>query len=262
MYGEVTKVTYNNKWYASKVIHKKLLPGYPDVSPDDIKKLVKEISLILPTVKHPNVENIEAIVQLSPTCAPILLSEFLPHNLSTFIDSMQGSLPLHTQIDLCQDMAKGLAFLQDARILHINLHGHNVLLSTEPRAKIADYVCPLVCKSVDNTVSAINQYYLAPEVVKAKQPPTELSAVFSLGVLFLQTVTGQSPSPSGELELVEIERRKQDLQKMSANHPLLPTIQQCLRDSESERPSVTKLLNLIPTDKDRKLQVRRYLSYN
>jgi len=205
MYGEVTKVTYNNKWYASKVIHKKLLPGYPDVSPDDIKKLVKEISLILPTVKHPNVENIEAIVQHSPTSIPTILSEFVPHNLDTFIASIQGSLPVYTQIDLCQDMAEGLAFLHEAGIAHTNLHGHNVLLNTEPGAKIADYICPQVCKSVDDTVSTINQYYLAPEVVKAKKRPTQLSAVFSVGVLFLQAVTGQSPCPSDELELVETE---------------------------------------------------------
>ena len=226
------------------------------MSSDDIKKLVKEISLILPMTKHINVENIEAIVQHSPTSIPTILSEFVPHNLDTFIASIQGSLPVYTQIDLCQDMAEGLAFLHEAGIAHTNLHGHNVLLNTEPGAKIADYICPQVCKSVDDTVSTINQYYLAPEVVKAKKRPTQLSAVFSVGVLFLQAVTGQSPCPSDELELVETERRKQDLQKVSTSHPLILVIQQCLRDNGSERPSVTDLLSSISSAKD-SIQYRR-----
>ena len=237
-YGEVTRVSFNAGWYASKTIHKKLLPGYPDVSPDGVKEMIKKITKIISTVKHPNVERFVLVSQQSPTSSPTLVSELLPYNLDSFITQNKDSLTVDIQLDLCHDMAEGLNFLFITGILHTNLHGRNVLVSHEPKAKIADYICPQVLTAVDDSVT--DQYYLAPEVIKSKQPHTELSAVFSLGILCLQTVTGH-PHPSNELELSETEQRMVDLQEVDKTHPLLPIIQQCLSDNKGSRPSVSEV---------------------
>ena len=241
-YGEVIRVIFNTKWYASKAIHKKLLPGYPDVSTDDVELMIKQINRFL-NVKHPNVEQFELVLQQSTTSCPTILSKLLPYNLDSFIAQNKEALPVDVQLDLCHDMALGLHYLLTAGILHTNLHGRNVLVSDEPKAKIADYICPQVLTAVDDVVT--DQYYLAPELIKSKQPPTELSAVFSLGVLCLQTVTGHPPLPSGELELSETERRITDLQEVGNTHLLLPIIQQCLSDSEGSRPSISEMPSLI-----------------
>ncbi|XP_065893092.1 uncharacterized protein [Dysidea avara] len=238
-YGEVTQVFFNTEWYASKTTHKKLLPGYPDVSADGVMEMIKQITTFLSTIKHPNVEQFVLVSQQSPTSSPTLISELLPYNLDSFIAQNKESLTVDIQLDLCHDMAEGLNYLLTAGILHTNLHGRNVLVSDEPKAVVADFICPKVLTAVDDTVT--DQSYLAPEVIKSKQPPTELSVVFSLGVLCLQTVTGHPPSLSDGLELSETERRMADLQEVDETHPLLPTIQQCLSDSEGSRPSISEV---------------------
>ena len=209
------------------------------MSTDDVESMIKKITKFLQTYKHPNVEQFELVLQQSTMSSPTILSKLLPYNLDSFIAQKKEALLVDVQLDLCHDMAVGLTYLLTAGILHTNLHGRNVLVSDEPKAKIADYICPQVLTAVDDVVT--DQYYLAPELIKSKQPPTEFSAVFSLGVLCLQTVTGHLPRPSGELQLSETERRRADLQEVDNTHPLLPVIRQCLSDSEGSRPSLSAM---------------------
>ena len=211
--------------------------------PDGVELMIKHITKFLSTIKHPNVEKFVLLPQQSTTSSPILISELLPYNLDSFLGQNKEAPPVDVQLDLCHDMAAGLHYLLTAGILHTNLHGRNVLVSDEPKAKIADYICPQVLTAVGDVVT--DQYYLAPKLTKSKQLPTEFSAVFSLGVLCLQTVTGHPPCPSGELELSETERRIADLQEVDNTHPLLPIIQQCLSDNEGNRPSLSEIPSLI-----------------
>jgi len=220
-----------------------MLPGYPDVTSGGLIQLMKSITAVLPNIKHPNVEYIEAVIQKSPTSSPMLLSEVLPNNLDIFMASMQSRLPVHLQIDLCQDMAEGLTFLQEIGITHTNLHGRNILISHRPKAIVADYICPQIISAADSI--AIDKPYLAPEVIRGEQLPSQWSAIFSLGVLFLQTITGHPPRPSDDFKLAETKRRIVDLQKVRSDHPLLPTIQQCLRDLRENRPPANEVFTQI-----------------
>ena len=217
------------------------------MSPDSAKLMIKQITRFF-NVKHPNVEQSVLLPQQSTTSSPILISELLPYNLDSFIAQNKEALPVGVQLDLCHDMAAGLSYLLTAGILHTNLHGRNVLVSDEPKAKIADYICPQVLTAVDDV--ATDQYYMAPELIKSKQLPTKFSAVFSLGVLCLQTVTDHPPRPGGELELSETERRIADLQEVDNTHPLLPIIQQCLSDNERSRPSLSEIPSQIRGKRD------------
>ena len=133
-YGEVYKISYSNKLYAGKVIYKKLLPGYPHPSADDISKFMEEIenaSATLATNQHTNIEQFHSVVQLTPDSSPILLTELLHENLNNYTARMKGKLPAHVQLNLCHDMAKGLQFLHTAGLVHNNLHGANVLINQD-----------------------------------------------------------------------------------------------------------------------------------
>jgi len=141
-------------------------------------------------------------------------------------------------------MAEGVNYLLTAGILHTNLHGRNVLVSHKHRAKIADYICPQVIPLVDNST---DQTYLAPEVVKSKHPPTISSAVFSLGVLCLQTVTAHPPYPINELESLGTEQWMMEVPEV---HPLLPVIQQCINDSAESRPIASEVCTAIANAKN------------
>jgi len=221
------------------------------VSPDGVKEMMRLITKIISTLRHPNIEQFVLVLQQSPTSSPTLISKLLPYNLDTFTAQNKETLTIDKHIDLCHDMAAGLNFLFTAGILHTNLHSRNVLVSHKHKAKIADYICPQVLTAVDDSVT--DQHYLAPEVIKSKQPPTKLSTVFSLGVLYLQTVTGHPPHPSEDLELSETEQRMADLQEVDNTHPLLPIIHQCLSDSEGSRPSVSEVPSQIRQERNKRV---------
>ena len=236
--------------YAGKIIYKKLLPGHPHSSVDHINKLMGEIenaSAMLVTNQHSNVEQFHSLVQLTPDSPPMLLTELLPENLNSYTARMKDKLPIHAQLDLCHDMAKGLQFLHTAGLVHNNLHGANILISQDGHAKIADYICPLVA-SLNEKTTPQHSVYTSPELVKNISIYSRLSDIYSLGVLCLQVATQSPPMPNDSPELSEVQRWKEQLNQIKAN-PLLPLIIQCLGLIIS-RPSINRICTKIATAKE------------
>ena len=144
------------------------------------------------------------------------------------------------QLSVCNDMAQGLRYLHSQQFVHLNLHGANVLMTSDHHAKIADYLCPLLHTSIvmDSTSSAI---YQPPEFT---QHITVQSNVFTLAVLFLQVITKHFP---------QLEQGNIDLQHVPSCHPLLAFIQRCLSNDEAARPlmrEVCDYLAKLHEDKD------------
>ena len=100
-------------------------------------------------------------MQLIPDTPPILLTELLPENLNSYTARMKGKLPIHAQLELCHNMAKGLQFLHTDGLVHNNLHGPNILISQDGQAKIADYICPPV-DSLNEQTTPQHSVYTSP----------------------------------------------------------------------------------------------------
>ena len=242
------KISYSDKLYAGKIIYK--LPGHPHPSSDQINKFMGEFenaSAMLVTNQHPNIEQFHSAVQLTPDGPPILLTELLPENLNSYTARMKGKLPIHAQLDLCHDMAKGLQFLHTAGLVHNNLHGANILISQDGQAKIADYICPLVDSLNEQTIPQHN-VYTSPELIKNTSLFTKQSDIYSLGVLYLQVATQSPPMPNDSTELSEVQRWKEQLDQISTN-PLRPLILQCLGLIPA-RPSIGRVCAKIVTAKE------------
>ena len=249
-YGEVFKISYNNKLYTGKIIYKKLLPGHPHPSVEEIDKLMGEIeiaSAMLVTNQHSNIEQFHSVVQLTPDSPPMLLTELLPENLNSYTARMKGKLPIHAQLDLCHDMAKGLQFLHTAGLVHNNLHGANVLISQDGQAKIADYICPQVDSLNENTTPH-NRVYMSPESIRTTSLVSKWSDVYSLGVLYLQVTSQSPPMPNDSAELSELQRWKEQLDQIKTN-PLMPLILKCLGFTLA-RPSLDRVCAKIATAKE------------
>ena len=249
-YGEVYKFSYSNKLYAGKIIYKKLLPGHPLPSVDDINKFMGEIenaSALLVTNQYANIEQFHSVVQLTPDSPPILLTELLHENLNSYTARMKAKPPVHVQLDLCHDMAKGLQFLHTAELVHNNLHGANVFISQDGQAKIADYICPLV-DSLNEKVTPQHNVYTSPELVKNIHIYPKQSDIYSLGVLYLQVATQAPPMPKDSTELSVVQRFKDQLDEIITN-PLFPLILQCLGIILA-RPSIDRVCAKIATAKE------------
>ena len=244
------KISYSDKLYAGKIIYKKLLPGYPHPSSDQINQFMGEFekaSAMLVANQHPNIELFHSVVQLTPDGPPILLTELLPENLNSYTARIKGKLPIHAQLDLCHNMAKGLQFLHTAGLVHNNLHGANILISQDGQAKIADYICPLVDSLNEQTIPQHN-VYSSPELIKNITVYSKQSDIYSLGVLYLQVATQSPPMPNDSTELSEVQRWKEQLDQITSN-PLLLLIVQCLGFTLA-RPSIDRVCTKIVTAKE------------
>lgn len=250
-FGIVHKFSDGKGSYAGKTIHKNLVPGYPNVSADQINQFTKEIEKNVAIVlhyMHPNIELFHASFQLTPDSTPTLLSELLAENLDTLTKRMDGKYAIHKQLQLCHDMSSGLQYLHSIDVIHSNLHGRNILITQEGRAKIADYVCPQVTLKRDMAVSA-NIAYIPPEAIEDKSRYTQRSDIYSLGVLQLQVAMQKTPSPTELTELSKLTKRKEELSDIK-HHPLVPIILQCLSTIQLARPSIEKLCEAVAAAKE------------
>ena len=229
-YGEVYKISYRNKLYAGKIIYKKLLPGYPYSSTEHINEFIGNIenvsAMLFTTQEYLNIEQFYSIIQQTPHDPPMLLTELLPDNLNSYTVRMSDKLSINEQLQSCHDMAKGLQFLHNADLMHSNLHGTNILISEDGQAKVADYVCPLITSLNEKSISQ-HKVYVSPESIKDPQYNSKKSDIYSLGVLCLQVCTQNPPMPNENVELLEIQRWKTQLEQIP-KHPLLPLILRCL----------------------------------
>ena len=246
-YGAVYTFSYCRKSYAGKMIHKKLLPGYPNLSLDqinDLKENLKTASVWFDDNQHSNVEVFHSLEQLSDTNSMplILLTELLHENLNTHTARMRGNLSSKEQLKLCHDMAKGLQFLHNLRVVHSNLHGANVLISQDGQAKVADYICPQIDTLNENTVSQF-EVYRSPESITNTKAVTQKSDIYSLGALYLQVATQNPPLPDDSFEVFEVQRWKKQMDEI-INNPLQPLIAQCF-DSSETRPHIDEICSKI-----------------
>ena len=186
---------------------------------------IENASAMLITNQHPNIEQFYSVIQSTPNTPPILLTELLHENLNNYIARMKGKLPIHAQLDLCHDMAKGLQFLHTTGLVHNNLHGANILISQDGQAKIADYICPLVETLTKQTTQ--HNVYTSPELIKGVTTFPKKSDIYSVGVLYLQVTTQCPPMPIDSPELSNVQRWKEQLDQITTN-PLLSLILQCL----------------------------------
>ena len=101
-----------------------------------------------------------------------------------------------------------------------------------------------------DTQSSVTQpvLYLPPEVRVSHPKFSEKSDVFSFGVLVVQIITREVPTPTPQQQLAslsEVDRRQQHIKKITSTHPLRDIALQCLKDTAMERPTakqvVTKL---------------------
>ena len=238
------KVNYNKNWFACKKLHERILSSYlSEQRSDQTDRLTKEITKLLQSTKHPNIEKYELVLEQAPTF--LLLTELLPENLDKFITRLKEKMHVCLQVNICNDMTLGLQYLHSARIVHKNLHSNNVLITHELHAKIADYICPQVLSVDDASSTTTNKAFLAPEIKSHSSLCSYSSDVFSLGMLFFQTVTTHLP-----VDIDALPEKKQTVTDVPSHHPLHMVIQQCLNTKELARPSVNEVCNKVVESKE------------
>ena len=267
-YGAVFKAKCDGLICAAKIIHPTLLDPtiLHQMTPHREHRLpMMRFQLeceFLSTVRHPNIVQYLGTLQDPDTGLPVLLMELMDESLTHFLESSTQPIPYHIQVNICHDITLALSFLHSNGIIHRDLSSNNVLLIGTIVAKLTDFGMARLgdlnihATRFTNTMCPGTDVYMPPEAVQDKPEYTEKIDCFSFGVLIVQTLTREFPTPGdrmmtvddprypqGALKLCipEKQRRQNHISQVDPNHPLLPIALDCLNDKDIERPSAQQL---------------------
>ncbi|KAI3441421.1 Protein kinase domain-containing protein [Psidium guajava] len=156
-------------------------------------------------IRHPNLLALRAYY-LGPKGEKLLVFDYMAMgSLASFLHARgpETTVDWPTRMSIAVGVARGLHHLHtQENIFHGNLTSTNILLDHRIVPHIADYgLSRLMTTSASTTVVATAGAigYAAPELAKTKKPSAKTD-VYSLGVVFLELLTGKSPSegPNGE----------------------------------------------------------------
>ncbi|KAK1437182.1 hypothetical protein QVD17_02969 [Tagetes erecta] len=200
-YGKVYKGTlWDKKMVAIKRAEEGSLQGE--------KEFLTEIE-ILSRLHHRN------LVSLVGYCdeeqEQMLVYEFMPRGtLSSWLKAKSGeTLSFRMRLQVALDSAKGILYLHteaNPPIFHRDIKSSNILLDSKFVAKVADFGLSRLAPVLDETGAGPNYIstlvrgtpgYLDPEYLLTHKL-TDKSDVYSLGVVFLEILTGMKPISHGK----------------------------------------------------------------
>lgn len=259
-YGAVYKATCDELPCAAKILHLVHLPlKAGDVNTQKVITKFDMECRLLSHIRHPNIVQYLGMCRHPDTDLPVLLMELMDEGLTTFLEKSVNPLDYHIQLNLCHDVALALAYLHRHGIIHRDLSSNNVLLIAGSRAKVTDFgMCKLMDVSATRSSRLSQTYcpgtevYMAPEALRCPPEYTEKIDCFSFGVLVIQILTRLFPDPgprsvkisdplsptgSSERPVLEVERRRSHIDKISSTHPLVTVANECLNYQPEDRPA-------------------------
>ena len=278
-YGKVCRAKYGSLPCAAKLIHETLFDpeAFKQVPQKHehklpFKRFEQEIE-VLYNLRHPNIIQYLGMYQDPDTKLPVLLMELMDENLTHFLNNSSQLIPFHIQVNFCHDIALAISFLHANSVIHRDLSSNNVLLISNVRAKVTDFGMATLGEQATlsqftRTMCPGTDAYMPPEAVKDDPIYTEKIDCFSLGVLIIQILTQLFPAPGNRHEEIELdhprlsrqskvmvpipeaERRKNHVDLIDPNHPLLTIALNCLNDLESDRPSAQQICERVAALKD------------
>jgi serine/threonine protein kinase len=270
-YGSVYKAECNGLICAAKLLHPTLFT--PDTQQVDShrahrlpsRRFEQECEL-LSAIQHPNIIQYLGTWTDPSTNLPVLLMELMDESLTHFLEKPNTPpLPLHTQVSICHDISLALSFLHSNGIIHRDLTSNNILMLGERRAKVTDFGMAKL-KEFDrkdtSTLCPGTLVYMPPEALAEVPKSSEKTDCFSFGVICIQIITKLYPAPSQQYKETrsffrkyfelqsELKRRHDHLILIPRDHPLLKTIQDCLKDIDAQRPSSGEICRTISSIKE------------
>ena len=264
-YGRVFTVKYCGLVCAAKEIHPILIEG---VSPAEKKTIIDNFIREChhcSVIRHPNIVQFLGVYYSSKKAdLPIMVMELMNTSLASFVKNNQSSIPMNTKISILHDVSLGLSYLHARRpvVIHRDLSPNNVMLTSQPVAKIGDLgVAKVIRADSRQTRSRLTTApgtvdFMPPETVEANPVYGTAVDVFSYAGIALHVFAEEWPAPCGLkrrdpvtkklMALTEAERRQEYLDKIPEGASVLKELfVRCLDDEPEERPPIQEVSEMI-----------------
>ncbi len=218
----------------------KVLSAELSDNPSIIKRFKRE-SLIIAQLNHPNIIHVIDKGTTS-TGRPVFIMEFVEgKTLAEII--YQAELTFNRKIDVLVQVCKGLGYAHKLGVIHRDIKPANILIDNEGNARLLDFGIASFFKdkksSDDHETKLImgTEAYMAPEQKLGISETSELSDIYSLGVVIYELLSGQLPThPPKPVSLLARETPEE----------LNALIMRCLSEHKEDRPaSVEEVKNTI-----------------
>jgi serine/threonine protein kinase len=135
---------------------------------------------------------------------PYLIMDYAPHGALRKIHPLNTKLPLPTVVEYVRQIADGLQYAHDKKLIHRDLKPDNVLLGQRDDLLISDFGVALIAESTRSTRNAEEGFagtasYMAPEQLRGQ--PQFASDQYSLGIMVYEWLCGVRPFRGTVIEL-------------------------------------------------------------
>jgi len=170
---------------------------------------------ILAGLSHPNLvqfvgcgtnKNLDENIEKDERVEMYLVMELMESSLSTMLRNRKRLLPYHLAIDIMYQIAKGVYYLHDMQVAHLDLKPDNVLFSSIPMEdfdpchvfKVMDYgTSQLEVRSHPESSEYMigTKGYMAPEMIKESKIPRYLfqADVWSFAMICSEILSRKAP---------------------------------------------------------------------
>lgn len=144
-------------------------------------------------LNHPNIITIYDIGRTDRLA--YMAMEFLEGEELRAVLTPGAPLPVLQALDICMQVADGLAYAHDNRVVHRDIKPSNIMVVRDGWVKIMDFGIARLHESEVKTMTGLimgSPKYMSPEQVTGARPDAR-SDIFSLGVVLYEILTGTSP---------------------------------------------------------------------
>lgn len=110
----------------------------------------------------------------------------------SLLSLLSDSTRYYEYLPIALDIANGMAYLHSRNVIHRDLKPSNILLTSENRAKIADFGMSIANTGQELTAETGTYRYMAPEVIRHESYSSNAD-VYSFGICLWQLITREVP---------------------------------------------------------------------
>ena len=206
-------------------------------------RFYKELEIIK-IVKHPNIIKLLEIIETNSKL--YLISEYLPYNLLSYIESKK-KLSENKARHFFQQLISALNYLHIMGISHRNIKPENILLDKKKtKLKITGFGVSTFCKDGSLLNSPVgNLIYAPPEMILSKKYKGELNDIWDAGIVLYAMVCGYLPfsQDNQDININHIIEGFYDIPK-EINSDCSEVIKACLECDPKKRITFNKLKDL------------------